>query len=134
MSDYPVTVRHTRDLSFTIDNGRTEARVEWDAVDSTWQATELFLTGLGACMLATMMDYAQSNNIDATGAHVELSGDTATRPMRLSTLHITYVLPDTLSQNQIEALVRAGNRCKVHNTIENHPEFTVTTRKATVSR
>ncbi|WP_033294827.1 OsmC family protein [Amycolatopsis jejuensis] len=128
MSDYPVTIRHQEDLSFAADNGRAQFSIEWNAVDRSWQATELFLAGLGSCMLATMMDYAQKNNIDATGASVEVSGETATRPIRLGTLNITYVLPGTLTPNQIDALVRAGSRCKVHNTIENHPEFAVSVR------
>ncbi|GEL17179.1 OsmC family protein [Pseudonocardia asaccharolytica] len=45
----------------------------------------------------------------------------------MNRIHVTYELPGTLTETQVQALVRAGNRCKVHNTIENHPEFIVST-------
>ncbi|GGS29577.1 OsmC family protein [Actinokineospora fastidiosa] len=130
MSDYTVDVRHSGALSFEVDNGRTSLTTEWGPEEGSWLATELFLAGLGACMLATMVDYAQTNGIDVSGADVRVTAQSATRPVRMGALTITYRLPNTLTQSQVDALVRAGNRCKVHNTIEHHPEIVVHTVSA----
>lgn len=120
-----VFVRHEGNLSFTVSNGRAEAGTEWGAVEGRWMATELFLSGLGACMLATLVDYARNQGIDVDGARVDVTAESATRPVRFGAVRVTYTLPSGLTQTQVDALVRAGNRCKVHQTIENHPEFTV---------
>jgi uncharacterized OsmC-like protein len=130
MSDYTIQVRHTGALSFQVDNGRATVSTDWGPADGSWLATELFLAGLGACMLATLVDYAQQNGMDVTGAGVSVSAESATRPMRMSRLHVTYELPDHLTDAQRNALVRAGNRCKVHNTIEHHPEMVVNAASA----
>ncbi|WP_169747836.1 OsmC family protein [Pseudonocardia acaciae] len=125
MSDYTVRARHTGALSFEVSNGRATLGTEWNPADGSWLATELFLAGVGACMLATLVDYAQHNNIDVTGAGVTVSAESATRPVRMSEINVTYELPEGLSQAHVDALVRAGDRCKVHNTIAAHPTFSV---------
>lgn len=125
MSDYKVQIQHATGLGFEVSNERTQLRTEWNPTDGAWLATELLLASLGACMLATMMDYAQNNGLDITGSSVEVTADTETRPVRMGRIHITYLLPDGLTEAQVGALVRAGDRCKVHNTIAHHPEFVV---------
>lgn len=120
-----IFVKHQGNLSFTVGNGRAEVGTEWGAVEGRWMATELFLSGLGSCMLATLVDYAQSQGIDVDGARVDVAAESVPRPVRFGTVRVTYTLPAGLTQPQVDALVRAGNRCKVHQTIENHPEFTV---------
>lgn len=123
MSDHTVTVRHTGGLSFSVDNGRTTVATEWNPGADTWLATELFLGGLGSCMLATLTAYARANGIDVTGAGVTVVAESTTRPARMSRINITYLLPERLSDTQVDALVRAGDKCKIHNTIHGHPEF-----------
>jgi uncharacterized OsmC-like protein len=125
MSDYKVTIRHNDELSFTVDNGRATIATEWNPAPGAYLATELFLAGLGACMLATLVDYAQTNGIKVDGASVEVSAESATRPMRMSAIDVRYLLPARLSAQQVDALIRAGNRCKVHHTIEHHPDIRV---------
>lgn len=129
VEDYVVTARHTGDLTFTTSNGRTTVRTEWNPADGAWLATELFLSGLGACMLATLVDHGQRHGIDVEGATVRVAAESATRPLRMSRLHVTYGLPAGLSDAEVASLVRAGNRCKVHHTIEGRPEMIVTTRE-----
>ncbi|MFI7442876.1 OsmC family protein [Nonomuraea indica] len=125
MSDYLVQVRHADGLSLNITNGRTDLTTAWNPEDGSWLATELFLAGLGACMLATLMSYAQTNQIDVSGAGVRVTAESAARPMRMSRIDITYELPGHLTEAQVQSLVRAGDRCKVHNTMEHHPELVV---------
>lgn len=120
-----VYVQHEENLNFTVGNGRAEATTEWGPVDGAWMATELFLGGLAACMLATLVDYARTHDITVDGARVEVTADSVPRPVRFGTVRVTYTLPRGLTQTQVDALVRAGNRCKVHQTLENHPEFVV---------
>ncbi|WTX00902.1 OsmC family protein (plasmid) [Streptomycetaceae bacterium NBC_01309] len=123
--DYAISVRHEGELNFTADNGRSSTSITWGPEDGAWMATELFLAGLGSCMLATMADYAHSNGIDLTGASVRVAAESAVRPVRMATIDVVYTLPEGLTEQQKDALIRAGNRCKVHNTIEHHPTFAV---------
>ncbi|MCQ0025503.1 OsmC family protein [Streptomyces somaliensis DSM 40738] len=131
--DYTVTVRHSGTMDLTASNGRSEVDLAWGPEPGRWMATELFLAGLGACMLATMADYAQSNGLPVEGASVRVGADSAARPARMSAIHVTYTLPASLNEQQVQALIRAGNRCKVHNTLENHPEFRVGTAPPAVT-
>lgn len=131
--DYTVTVRHSGTMDLTASNGRSEVDLAWGPEPGRWMATELFLAGVGACMLATMADYARSNGLPVEGASVRVGADSAVRPVRMSTIHVTYTLPASLSEEQVRTLVRAGNRCKVHNTVENHPEFRVSATSSAVT-
>lgn len=125
--DYVITAAHTGGLTFSTSNGRDTVRTEWNPAAGAWLATELFLSGLGACMLATLVDHGQRHGIDVEGATVRVAAESATRPLRMSRLHVSYGLPAGLTREQVASLVRAGNRCKVHHTIEGSPELVVTT-------
>ncbi|MFH8370578.1 OsmC family protein [Streptomyces sp. NPDC018031] len=125
--DHTVTVRCDGRTDLTATNGRAEAGISWGPEPGRWMATELFLTGLGACMLATLADYATTHHIPIEGASVRVEAGSATRPSRMNALRITYSLPAGLSESQVAALVRAGDRCKVHNTLHHRPDITVAT-------
>lgn len=118
---YTVTARPTAGPDLTVDNGSAELTIG----HTSYQPTELLLAGLGSCMLATVIDYAQRNNIDADDVSVAVSGQMASRPRRIAHINATFHLPAGLSQAQAEALMRAGHRCTIHTTLENRPEITI---------
>ena len=122
---YSITARDLGGYSYEISNGNATVRTAWNPGPDNFLATELFLAGLGACMLATLMYAGQTMGLSLTGATVRVDADSATRPDRMTNIRVVYRLPAGLSDAQKEALVRAGNRCKVHETIENHPELLV---------
>ncbi|WP_020578117.1 hypothetical protein [Actinopolymorpha alba] len=47
----------------------------------------------------------------------------------MSEIEVVYHLPKGLTQQQIGALVRAGDRCKVHHTIEKVPTISVSVQE-----
>jgi len=118
---YEVTARQTGPLTFATDNGSVIVAVD----EGSFQPTELFLASLGACMLSTMLEYAERNRIHLADVSVDLSGQMANRPRRISQVNVVYHLPVELGQAHVDALVRAGNHCTIHQTLENPPELVV---------
>lgn len=125
MSSYSVTARDLGGFSYEISNGRAQIQTAWNREEGKFLATELFLAGLGACMLATLMYSGQFMGLNLTGASVHVDAESATKPDRMVQIRVVYRLPAGLTDMQKEALVRAGNRCKVHETIESRPKFEV---------
>jgi uncharacterized OsmC-like protein len=125
MSGYQISVRDLGAYSYEISNGRHVVQTAWHPEEGKFLATELFLAGLGACMLATMMYSASVMGMKLDGAAVRVEADSETKPDRMTNIRVVYTIPPGLSETQKASLIRAGNRCKVHNTIENHPVFAV---------
>lgn len=125
MSGYQVSVKDLGGYSYEISNGRGTVRTTWHPQEGSFLATELFLAGLGTCMLATMMYSASVMGLDLSGASVRVEADSATKPDRMVNIRVIYIVAPGLSAEKKASLVRAGNRCKVHNTIEEHPAFNV---------
>lgn len=125
MSGYQISVRDLGEYSYEITNGRHVVETAWHPEEGKFLATELFLAGLGACMLATMMYSASVMGMNLAGAAVRVEADSATKPDRMASIRVIYTIPPGLSDTQKASLIRAGNRCKVHNTLDNHPVFDV---------
>lgn len=123
MSGYSITARDLGGYDYEISNGRASTFTAWHPVEGKFQATELFLGSLGACMLATMMYTASVMGLDLGGAWIQVDADSETKPDRMVNIRVVYHLPAGLSDSQKASLIRAGNRCKVHSTIEDHPQF-----------
>lgn len=123
MSAYNISVKDLGGYSYEITNGMGVVHTAWNPEEGKFLATELFLAGLGSCMLATMMYTASVMGIDLAGSSVRVEADSETKPDRMTNIRVIYTLPEGLTENQKASLVRAGNRCKVHNTIEHHPVF-----------
>lgn len=123
MQGYSVSARDMGGFSYEVSNGRGVVHTAWHPEAGKFLATELFLASLGTCMLATMMAAAEGRGIDLAGATVRVDCDAETKPDRMTNIRVTYALPAGLSEAQKASLIRAGNRCKVHNTIEAHSRF-----------
>lgn len=118
---YQITARQTGPLTFVADNGAAEVSVG----AGKYQPTELFLASLGTCMLSTMLEYAQRNGIPLKDISVDMSGQMANGPRRISQVNVVYHLPAELSQVHTDALVRAGNHCTIHQSLAHPPELAV---------
>lgn len=126
MNSFQVSIKSTTGLSYEVSNGVSTLNVAAGGPEpGSFLPSELFLAGLGTCMLATMMYSASMMKVDLTGATVSLMADSAFRPDRLDNIRVVYHLPGDLSEARKEALIRAGNRCKVHNTIASNPALEV---------
>jgi len=125
-----ITARDLGDFAYEVGNGRATISTAWNPEEGRFLATELFLAGLGTCMLATMMYTAKVMGLDLSGASVRVDANSATGPDRLEPVRVVYVIPTGFTDAQKAALIRAGNRCKVHATIEAHPTFDVSIEEA----
>ena len=108
-----------------VTNGRAQVKVHGNPEGESWMPTELFLAGLGSCMLATLAYAAQVRGVNVTGASVCVTGETVKNPTRFGSIRVTYELPDSLTANDSSALIRAAGRCKVHNTLAQAPHVEV---------
>lgn len=119
---YSITARRSGTQSASVDNGSAQITVGGDSL----QPTELLLGGLATCTLTMLVDYAVRNQIPTDGVTVEVTGEMESRPRRVARIHTSITLPDGLPQAQVDALLRAGERCPVHSTLDESPEMTVT--------
>ncbi len=124
---YEITARQAGPLTFATDNGAVVVKVG----DGNLQPVELFLASLGSCMLSTMLEYAERNHIHLADASVDLSGHMANKPRRIGQVSVVYHLPVELSQIHLDALVRAGNHCTIHQSLERPPELVVSVEPTT---
>lgn len=124
-----VEIAYRPDLGMTVSNGRARLHAHGDPLDGSWMPTELFLAGLGSCMLATL-GYAaalRDLRLDPDAVTVRVTGETVKGPTRFGRIQVTFDLPADLPAGQVEALLRAASRCKVHNTITHEPVIGVDT-------
>lgn len=123
----PTTVEITfaRSIGLRVTNGRASLTTHGDPEENSWMPTELFLSGLGSCMLATLAYFAQVRGIDVDGAVVRISGETTKAPTRFGRIRVAYDLPHRLTAEESKALIRAASRCKVHNTLAHPPVIEV---------
>ena len=126
MSDYTVQLTQTTGLSYEASNGRSGVTIDIEPMSESWLPPELFLAGLGSCMLATLMAYGEKYGIDVDGARVSVTGESERGPARIGRVHVAYELPAELTEEETKTLIRAGSRCKVHNTLHHDPEIVVT--------
>ena len=120
-----VEIAFTRDRGFEAANGRTRLAVHGERQPDSWMPTELFLSGLGSCMLATLVHVAAFRQTTVDAALIRVTGQTVTRPTRFGSIHVAYHLPDGLPAAEVDALIRAAGRCKVHNTLTSAPMIEV---------
>lgn len=128
MSDYTIELQHTSGLTYLASNGRDQVTVDVEPDGGSWLPPELFLTGLGSCMLATLMAHGDKYGIDVAGARATVSGVSGRGPSRVARVEVTYELPAGLTDEEVDTLVRAGSRCKVHNTLQHRPEIVIGTK------
>lgn len=118
---YSITARRSGTQQAVVDNGEARTIVGGDSL----QPTELLLGGLGSCMLSLLVDYAVRNEIPTDGVSVSVTGEMESGPRRIARINAAITLPDGLPERHVDALLRAGQRCPVHSTLEESPEMTV---------
>lgn len=111
--------RRSGDSKSIVNNGSATISVD----SESFRAPELLLGALGNCMLATLIDYAERNKIPLREVAVDVVGEVENRPRRITRIHASFHLPSSLTGRQTDALLRAGARCTVHNTLESSAEI-----------
>lgn len=83
----------------------------------SFHSVDLFLAGLGSCMVGTMLDAAQAAGISVGNVRVELRPIISFQPERVSKVKMKMVVDGDITEAQVTELKLAAESCKVHNSL-----------------
>ena len=84
---------------------------------ASFHSVDLFLAGLGSCMVGTMLDAAEASGIPVGNVRVELRPIISFQPERVSKIKMNMVVGGDLTETQVAELKMAAESCKVHNSL-----------------
>lgn len=87
-----------------------------------FRPTELLLGALGACMIGTMLGFAENQSIPVESVRVALGDEVAEHPERIGRVRVSMEVGGDISERQADSLRRVASRCKIHSTLANSPE------------
>jgi uncharacterized OsmC-like protein len=93
--------------------------------DSGMTPPEFLLASLGSCAAYYAVEYLRTRHLAETGVEVSVTAEKLPKPARLGNFRIHVLSPVQLSPQHSEGLVRAIERCLVHNTLLSPPEIKI---------
>lgn len=90
-----------------------------------FRPTELLLGALAACMMGTLISFADGQHITVKDLRAIVEDETADRPKRLDSIDVRMTLETDASPARIATLERVAAACKIHNTLETSPDITL---------
>lgn len=113
---YEITVR---DHSIVVDQP-----ADVGGADSAPTPTELFVASLASCVAFYAGRYLTRHSLSREGLAVTLAYEMATdRPARVTSIHLTVRVPQSLPANRWPALQAVVEHCTVHNSLTNPPHI-----------
>jgi uncharacterized OsmC-like protein len=123
-------VQFKGDMLFEVKSGNQTLTVDVPAAmggkDRGMTPTDLFAASLAACISVLVVAYCRDTRIDATGMSVELTYDKLDQPSRLGHFKAAIRIPAGGWEPRREGVLRAAERCPVHETIRHHEGLEVT--------
>jgi len=83
---------------------------------------EFLLASLGACAGFYAAQYLKARSLDGSGLEIKVSAEKALQPARLGSFHIEVFAPPLDPQHEAD-LLRAVQKCLIHNTLLNPPSI-----------
>ena len=126
-----VNVQFKGDMLFEVKSGNQTLKVDVPAAmggkGRGMTPTELFAASLASCIGVLVTAYCRDTKIDATGLTVDLTYEKLEQPSRLGNFKAAIKIPAGGWESRREGVLRAAERCPVHETIRGHKgiEFTV---------
>jgi uncharacterized OsmC-like protein len=88
--------------------------------------TELFVSGLAACVAFYAERYLRRHSLPVAGLAVDASFDLSTdRPARVSDIRLHVTVPPELPETRRGAFLRVVEHCTVHNSIVQAPDIQI---------
>jgi putative redox protein len=88
--------------------------------------TELFVSGLAACVGFYAERFLRRHGLPAHDVHVQANFDfAADRPARVGSIDVVLAVPGGLTTKQREALEAVIEHCTVHNSLRKPPEVRI---------
>lgn len=102
----------------------TDAPKDNQGRGESFSPTDLAATALGSCMLTVMGILARTLEINIDGATASVEKHmTATLPRKIERLVVTIHIPNPISPENREKLIRAANTCPVKKSL--HPDIDI---------
>jgi putative redox protein len=80
---------------------------------------EVFFTGIGTCLLTTLIGAARARDITLTKVEFNITGETETGPSRWTSINVEAIVEGDASKEEIQKLVTIAERsCIVSNTVQ----------------
>lgn len=80
---------------------------------------EVFFTGIGTCLLTTLIGAARARDITLTKVEFNITGETETGPSRWTSINVNAIVEGDASTEEIQKLVTIAERsCIVSNTVQ----------------
>ena len=88
-----------------------------------FRPTALLMGGLGACMIGTMINFANNQGISVSNISMTLEDEPAQHPDRIGIINAVMHLETDADDRRRASLERVAGACKIHNTLEQGPEI-----------
>ena len=96
-----------------------------DGQDRGPAPAEFFGASLGACIGYYAMSYLEARSLPTEGLQVHTSWEGTDKPKRIASIKTRIVLPDGVPEVNHDRILRACQRCLIHNTLHEPPEVSV---------
>ena len=125
-----VNVQFKGDMLFEAKAGKHTLKVDVPAAmggkDRGMNPTELFASSLATCVSVLVVAYCKDMKIDPAGLTVDLTYDKLDKPSRLANFKAAIHIPAGGWEKHKDGILRAAERCPVHETIRMHEGLELT--------
>lgn len=98
--------------------------------DSGMTPPELFLASIGTCAGYYAVQYLKARNLPPDGLNIRVTAEKAMQPARLGAIRIDVESPAAEDERHHAGLVRAVEKCLIHNTLLHKPEIAIAVQPA----
>jgi len=96
----------------------TDAPTDNHGKGEAFSPTDLLATSLGSCILTIIGIKAEAMDIDISGTTAEVTKVMATKPRRVSEIHIIVNFPRVLDESILKRFYKAALTCPVGNSLD----------------
>jgi putative redox protein len=93
--------------------------------DTGMTPPELLLASVGTCAGFYAIQYLKFRNLPTEGLTVRVSAEKALQPARLGTIRVDVESPAAEDPRHREGLLRAVEKCLIHNTLKHEPTIEI---------
>jgi putative redox protein len=94
--------------------------------DAGMTPPELFLASIGTCAGFYAIQYLKARNLPQEGLNIRVWAEKAMQPARIGSIRIDVEAPGAEDEKHHAGLVRAVEKCLIHNTLLHTPEIAIT--------
>ena len=89
--------------------------------DEGMTPVDMLISSLGACIGVFIAGILSRRKVDLSKCSVSLDWEMADSPRRVGNIAVKINLPEGLSETDKETVLKAANKCTVHNTLHHPP-------------